>query len=184
MTDIILLGVRSVQVEKGSQFFLSGGLQTHTMRFKNALISGFIFGVLTGLLFLLTGWIPFFGMVINALILACALLFAFFGGFGVAYLDRRSGEVAGSHAPSGALFGLVFSLVALVSAFIAFLTRSIIGSAVTVGLSGGIALPLAVVDLVGNGIAVALCGLLSVAVIIALGAAGGFVGGLALKEKK
>ena len=155
------------------------------MQFKNALISGLVFGVLTGLLFLITGWIPFFGMVINALILVCMVLFAFFGGFGVAYLDMRSGEAFTpiNGAASGALFGLVFSVAAIISAFAAFLIRSLISNAITVVLSGGLALPLAFVDIIGNGIAVAFCGILSIIAIVALGAAGGFVGGLALKGK-
>jgi len=154
------------------------------MQFKNALISGLVFGVLTGLLFLITGWLPLFGMILNALILVCMLLFAFFGGFGVAYLDKRSeAATCGDCALSGAIFGLVFSVAAVIAAFAAFLIRSLISNAISVVLSGGLALPLAVIDILANGLAVALCGILSIVAIIALGAAGGFAGGLALKGK-
>jgi len=155
------------------------------MQFKNALISGLVFGVLAGLLFLITGWLPLFGMIINALILVCMLLFAFFGGFGVAYLDKRSGEAFTpiNSAVSGALFGLVFSVAAVIAAFAAFLIRSLISNTVSVVLSGGLALPLAVIDILANGLAVALCGILSIVAIIILGAAGSLVGGLALKGK-
>jgi len=155
------------------------------MQVKNALISGFVLGALTGLLFLITGWIPLFGMFINALLLVCMLLFAFFGGFGVAYLNKRNADEAPtSCAASGALFGLIFSVAAVISAFLAFLIRSLISNAFTLVLSGGLTLPLVVFDLLANGAMVALCGLFSIAVIIALGAAGGFVGALVLKGKK
>lgn len=151
---------------------------------KNAAITGILFGILAGLLLLLTGWIPLFGTILNLAIAVGTFFFALFGGFAVSYLDRRANAALtpASCAASGALFGVIFALTVGLSTLIAFLVRTFIGSAISIGLTGGLAIPLAIIDALGNGALVLLCIFGSIGIYAIIGAAGGAVGALVFKK--
>jgi len=104
----------------------------------------------------------------------------------VAFLDKRSGikTLVKSGASEGALFGLIFALCAGVSLFLSFLIRTAIGAVVSIGATAGAAIPLALLDLVGNGIAVSACGIGSGLAIIVLGAAGATIGSMFFNREK
>jgi len=52
-----------------------------TVGIKNALLTGVIFGVLIGLLYLITGWFPLLGAILNYAIVAISFAAAFIGAF-------------------------------------------------------------------------------------------------------